>query len=153
MRIPAAGDTEVPKGNESKGGGISGSATRKGLVSECVYYLTDEEVEYKVHAIQDIREHSHKHKLAVAMQSSEHRSSMSKSTANARRHSAQTLNGAISFEASMLEAVSKTTTALANTSAAIDGWNTTINVTSAVAAFKRAGHRAHNSQVAGQVKG
>ena len=71
MRIPAAGDTEVPKGNESKGGGISGSATRKGLVSECVYYLTDEEVEYKVHDFKDIREQSH------TFQSSEHLSSMS----------------------------------------------------------------------------
>ena len=78
MRIPAAGDTEVPKGNESEGGGISGSATRKGLVSECVYYLTDEEVEYKVHAIQDIREQSHTDKQVVANQASEHRSSVSK---------------------------------------------------------------------------
>ena len=144
MRIPAAGDTEVPKGNESEGGGIPGSATRKGLVSECVYYLTDEEVEYKVHAIQDIREQSHKHKLAVAMQSSEHRSSMSKSTAHAKRHSA---HGAVSFEASMLEVVSKTTTAVTNTSASMDGWNTTISVSRAVAAFKKAGQGAHNSQV------
>ena len=106
---------------------------------------TEEEVEYKVHAIQDIREQSHKHKLAVAMQSSEHRSSMSKSTAHAKRHSGS--HGAVSLEASMLEVVSKTTTAVANTSASMDAWNTSINVTRAVAAFKRAGQGANQSQV------
>lgn len=152
MRISTAGDTKAQKGNESEGGVISGSATctvyaerlercRKVLVSECVYYLTDEEVAYKVHAIKGIREQSHKHKQAVAMQSSEYRSSMSKSTANAKRHSGT--SGVLSFEASMLEL--KKITTVANTSAASDGWNAAMNVTNAVTAFKKAGQRAHNN--------
>jgi hypothetical protein len=58
--------------------GTSSRSASSGLVNECVYNLTDEELEYKVHAFKDIREQSHTDKQVVANQASEHRSSMSK---------------------------------------------------------------------------
>jgi hypothetical protein len=59
--------------------GTSSKSASSGLVvNECVDNLTDEEVEYKVHAFKDIREQSHTDKQVVANQASEHRSSVSK---------------------------------------------------------------------------